>query len=150
MTSHRVLGFVMILLIGIPAAGDCREFLEESCSTLAAIVRVYPALDVTKSAPVSGAQSGSESPAGCLIHASGPVSAVAGEVAPEDAVRELFGQNGWMEDPDYSADGPGTTMFALRKGEVLCIVAAGAPAAIEEGEIVTDEVYQFDAGCAAE
>lgn len=123
----------------------------EACRTIAAIVRIYPALEVRKIAdPVPGAQNGSGSFAGCRVLASGPASTVAGEVLPEDAVRELLQQGGWKEDPDYSADGPGTSSFGLRRGGTLCLVTAGAPSGVEDGKIFTDDTYRFEARCAAE
>lgn len=55
-----------------------------------------------------------------------------------------------MEDPNYSADGAGTTSFALRKDGILCLVGAGAPSGFEDGVFFTDEIYELDAQCVAE
>jgi hypothetical protein len=65
----------------------------------------------------------------------------------QDAVKKRFVR---AEDPSYSADGPGTTSFALRKGAILCLVSAGAPSGFEDGEFFTDEIYELDARCAAD
>lgn len=161
-----LLGLAIPFLIAFPPAGLCGEKIpgsssgeipevsgkaEGPCRTLAAIVVVYPALEVTKSeGPIRDAPTGSGFSAGCQVHASGSVSAVEGEVAPEDAVQQLFEQDGWTEDPSYSADGPGTTSFALRKEGILCRISAGAPAGIEDGKFFTDEIYELDAVCTAE
>jgi len=59
-------------------------------------------------------------------------------------------QGGWKEDPSYSADGAGTTLFALRHGGIFCLVNAGAPSGFEDGVFFTDEIYEFDAICVAE
>jgi hypothetical protein len=75
---------------------------------------------------------------------------IAGEVPPEVAVRQLLEQDGWKEDPNDSADGAGTTSFALRKGGILCLVGAGAPSGFEDGKFFTDELYEIDARCMAE
>jgi hypothetical protein len=160
-----VLALAVTFLIGIPWAGLCGETtsgpssVEDPavsdnaggpCRTLAAILRVYPALEVrTSGGSVRDAGNESEPP-GCRVHASGPTSAIAGEVAPDEAVRQLLEQGGWKEDPNYSADGAGTTSFALRKGGVLCLVSAGAPSGFEDGKFFTDDIYELDARCGAE
>ncbi len=163
MKKRFVLALAVPFLIGIPWAGLCVEKPSGpssgenpaalgkeggSCRTIAAILRVYPALEVQKSEePAPGA--GNESP-GCGVHASGPTSLIAGEVAPEEAVRQLLEQGGWKEDPNYSADGAGTTAFALRNGGILCLISAGAPSGFEDGKFFTDEIYELDARCVAE
>lgn len=160
--KRLVLGLAISYLVGLLPAGFCGEKIPGSssgditeisgkaagpCRTLAAIVIVYPTLEVAKSEETNR---DAQTATGCRVHASGSVSAVVGEVAPEDAVRQLFEQDGWTEDPNYSADGPGTTSFALRKGQILCRISAGAPSGIEDGKFFTDEIYQLDAVCAAE
>jgi hypothetical protein len=165
MKMRFVLALAVSLLIGLPWAGLCGEkpfgpssgetpaALErkgESCRAIAAIVSVYPTLEVWKSeVSVRDAENGSESP-GCRVYAAGPTALIAGEVPPEVAVRQLLGQSGWNEDPNYSADGAGTTSFALRNGGILCLVNAGAPSGFEDGEFFTDEIYEFDAICVAD
>jgi hypothetical protein len=156
---------VVTFLFGLPWEGLCGEkssgplsaeapALSDKaggpCRTLAAILRVYPAMDVrTSGGSVLDAGNETESP-GCRVHASGSTSAITGEVAPGVAVRQLLEQGGWEEDASYSADGPGTTSFALRKGAILCLVSAGAPSGFEDGEFFTDEIYELDARCAAD
>ncbi len=165
MKKRFVLALAVPFLIGIPGAGLCGEKPSGpssgvnpaalgkeggSCRTIAAILRVYPALVVQKSEePAPGAGNESESP-GCGVHASGLTSLIAGEVAPDEAVRQLLEQGGWKEDPNYSADGAGTTSFALRKSGVLCLVSAGAPSGFEDGKFFADEIYELDARCVAE
>jgi hypothetical protein len=165
MKKRFVLALAVPFLIGVPWAGlggektsgpysgegpAALEKTEGSCRTIAAILHVYPALEVRKSGKSvrdAGIESGSP---GCRVHASGPTSAIAGEVAPDVAVRQLLEQGGWEEDPRYSADGAGTTSFALRNGGILCLVSAGAPSGFEDGKFFTDEIYELDARCVAE
>jgi hypothetical protein len=126
------------------------EMTAGPCRTIAAILSVYPALDV-KMPPgaVRDLKDGTERP-GCRVHASGPTSGIAGEVRPDQAVRDLLGQSGWEEDPLYGADGPGTTSFAFRKDDVLCMAGGGAHSWIEDGKILTADRYEIEAGCVAE
>ncbi len=121
-----------------------------ACRTIAAILSVYPALDVKMSpGTVRDGKDRTERP-GCRVHASGPTSGIAGEVRPDDAVRNWLGQAGWEEDPLCAADGPGTTSFAFRKDDVLCTVGGGAHSWIEDGQILTADRYELEAGCMAD
>lgn len=165
MKKRFVLVLAIPLLIGVPWEGLCGEKNSVppggddpavsgeaggSCRTIAAILRVYPALEVRKSGgSVRYVRNGSES-RGCRILASGPTSAVAGEVAPDEAVRQLLQQDGWKEDPGHAADGPGTTSFVLRKGGISCLVRGGAPSGIENGKVFSAGKYELDAQCMAE
>lgn len=123
------------------------ESSREACRTIAAILAVYPVLEVkTTEGPVRDPLDGSER-AGCLVFASGPASGLAGEVPPEEPIRFLMGESGWEEDPRYAADGPGTTSFALRKGSGLCLFGGGAPSGIEGDTFLGAERFVFEAGC---
>jgi hypothetical protein len=128
------------LLFGVPSEVFCGGIHDGTCRTIAGIVSVYPDLKVTKP----------DSAEGCLVQAFGPASSIAWEVAPEDAVRQLFGQDGWVEDPAYAADGPGTASFALWKADILCRISAGTPSGIDDGNFFADEIYEFDAHCTEE
>lgn len=86
----------------------------------------------------------------CGEKTSGPAWGIAGEVAPEEAIRNLLRQAGWEEDLLHAADGPGTTSFALRKDGILCVVSGGAPSGIEDGKIFMAEKYELEARCVAE
>ena len=120
-----------------------------ACRTIAAILSVYPVLDVnTSEGPVRDPRDGPDRP-GCRVFVSGPASGLAGEVRTDEAVRFLLGESGWEEDIHYSADGPGTTAFALRKNGVLCLFGGGAHSWIEDGKILTAERFEFEAGCVA-
>jgi hypothetical protein len=165
MKKRFILALAVLLLVGVPWAVLCGEKTSahsggedpavsdktgKPCRTLAAILRVYPALEVrTSEGSVRDTGNEFESP-GCRVHASGPTTLIAGEVPPEVAVRQLLEQGGWKEDANYSADGAGTTSFALRKGGILCLVSAGAPSGFEDGKFFTDDIYELDARCGAE
>lgn len=153
------------VLIGLSGAALCQEktgdhangkkhpipeTARDSCRTIAAILAVYPTLEVRLSeGAVRDPQDGAER-FGCRVHASGPTSGMTGEVQPEESIRFLLGESGWEEDPRYAADGPGTTSFALRKRGVLCFFSGGAHSWIEDGKTWTSESHDFEAGCAAE
>jgi hypothetical protein len=137
-------------LIGLSGAGLCQvpDTAEGSCRVIAAILVVYPALSVRLSeGPVRNPLDGSVR-TGCRVHASGPASGMAGEVPPEEPIRFLLGESGWKEDARYSADGPGTTSFALRRHGILCRFSGGAHSRIEDGKILSSETYEFEAECA--
>jgi hypothetical protein len=130
--------------------GQPPEEVRASCSTIAAILAVYPTFVVgTSEGPVRGMRDGPEQ-AGCRVRAAGPAWGLVGEVPPDRALRDLMGQLGWKEDLRHAADGPGTTSFALRKERVLCLFSVGAPSGIEDGRIFRAGTYELEAGCAAE
>jgi hypothetical protein len=121
-----------------------------TCRTIAAVLSVYPPLEVRKSEePVRDVQRISERP-GCRVLASGPTSGMFGEIDPAEAVRGRFQGDGWMEDIRYAADGPGTTSFAFRKNRILCTVSGGAHSWIEDGKTFTSERYGIEAACVSE
>jgi len=87
---------------------------------------------------------------GCRLAFSKPTAELGEGAWPDEALHEKLTRLGWRDDPRYSADGPGTTVFGLRKGEVLCIISAGAQAWIDDdGEFGVSDTYDFEATCAA-
>ena len=84
---------------------------------------------------------------GCRVVTSGPTASLDEANDPAEHLRVSLAALGWTDVLDYSADGPGTTAFAFRTGQVLCVVSAGAPSYLEDGEIVVAERYEVDAGC---
>lgn len=125
------------------------EEARAACNTIAAILSIYPTLEVrTSEGSAPERQDDSERP-GCRVLAAGPASGLAGEVQPDEALRELMRQAGWEEDLRHSADGPGATSFALRKDGVVCFVGGGAHSWIEDGKTVTAATYELEARCAA-
>jgi hypothetical protein len=121
-----------------------------TCRTIAAILAVYPALEVRKSEePVRDVQ-GIPERHGCRIIAFGPTSGIAGETDPAEAVKRLLQGTGWTEEIRYAADGPGTTSFAFRKCGMLCWVSGGAHSWIEDGKPFSSDKYELEAGCGPE
>lgn len=164
--SRRIVPAVALLLIvGVPGAAlggetaagpssgtdrPAPEAARAACRTIAAILAVYPTMEVgTAEGPVRGMPAGAERP-GCRVFATSPAWGLVGEVPPDQALRDLMGQLGWEEDPRHTADGPGTASFALRKKGALCLVSGGAPSAIEEGGIFLAATYELLAECAAD
>jgi hypothetical protein len=88
-----------------------------------------------------------ENSAGCRVHASAATSTVAERVDPSTVIRNQLSENGWTEDLQYAADGPGTSAFAFRKDGISCFFNLGAPSHIEDGEIISAERYEFEAEC---
>ncbi|TFG52973.1 MAG: hypothetical protein E4H37_04515 [Gemmatimonadales bacterium] len=85
---------------------------------------------------------------GCRVVTSGPTAALDEANDPAERLRTRLAALGWTEVLDYSADGPGTTAYAFRTGQVLCVASAGAPSYLaDDGEIVVAERYEVDAGC---
>lgn len=159
-----VLPVALSVLIFLPGAGPCSEegtgradrvdppipdAARGACRTIAAILSVYPVLEVnTSEGAVRDLRDAPDRP-GCRVLASGPASGLSGEVPPAESIRFLLGESGWEEDIHCSADGPGTTAFALRKNGVLCLFGGGAHSWIEDGKILTAERFEFEAGCVA-
>jgi len=151
LTRKNPIGPALFLLVGLTGAGTptIPDLAKGSCRTIAAILVVYPALQVRLSeGAVPDPRAGIER-YGCRVHAAGPVAGMAGEVPPGEPIRFLLGESGWEEDPDYTADGPGTASFALRKDGVLCLFSGGIPSWIEDGKNRTSGTFEFEAGCTA-
>ncbi len=85
---------------------------------------------------------------GCRVVTSGPTASLDEADDPAERLRTRLAALGWTEVLDYSADGPGTTAYAFRTDQVLCVASAGAPSYLaDDGEIVVAEGYEVDAGC---
>lgn len=158
----RLLLPVIPLLFFLPGTGLCEgkdavrpegksrpipDKVSGTCRTIAAILAVYPSLEVRKSeGPVLDLQGGTVRP-GCRILASGPASGISGETDPAEAVRDMFQGSGWKEETRDSADGPGTTSFAFRNYGMSCRVKGGAHSWMEDGKLFSSEKYELEAGC---
>lgn len=165
MNKRIVLSVAVSALILLPGAGLCQEegtgradrknppipdTARGACRTIAGILSVYPVLEIeTSDGGIRDDREGTDR-FGCRVVASGPASGLAGEVPPAEPIRFFLGESGWEEDILYSADGPGTTSFALRMSGVLCLFGGGAHSWIEDGKILTAERFEFEAGCAAD
>jgi hypothetical protein len=147
MRKSLLLPLSAVFLTFHPGSGSCGEI--GACRTIAAILSVYPPLDVRKSeGPVGSLPDGTERP-GCRVHASGPAARISGEVDPADALRNYFSGSGWKEDDRFAADGPGITSFAFRKEGVFCRAAGGAHSWVEGGRAFTSEKYEITVECAS-
>jgi hypothetical protein len=145
MRIRRHLSLTVAIFLSFPGLGLCEVY--SSCGTIAAILAVYPTMDVWKSeGPVRSPRDATEHP-GCRIHASSPTALLSGEVDPAEALRRYFSDSGWEEDSQFAADGPGTTSFAFRKRGVLCLASGGAHSWIDDGRISTSETYELTVEC---
>ena len=148
MRKRPILPMAVAFLLFIPGSGLCEG--NGSCRTIAAILSVYPALEVRKSeGPVRSLRDATERP-GCRVHASGPTALILGEVDPAQALMRYFFDSGWEEDLRLTADAPGTTSFVFRKEGVFCRTSGGAHSWIEGGETFTSERYELTVECAPE
>jgi len=60
---------------------------------------------------------------------------------------ELYRQ-GWRANNSYTADGPGSSVYGIEKGDTLCIVRENQPAHLEEhGKIVQSETLMITVQC---
>jgi len=85
----------------------------------------------------------------CRLAFSKPTAELGEGAGPDEALRGKLAAQGWRDDLRHSADGPGTTAFGLRKGDVLCIISAGVDAGIDDdGEFQVSDTYDFEATCA--
>ncbi len=161
----RLLLLIIPFMFFLPSAGICGSMdagnpngmgqpipdnVLGTCRTIAAILSVYPTLEVRKSEePIRDLPANPERP-GCRIIAFGPAWGIAGEIDPAEALRSHLQGTGWMEDIRYAADGPGTTSFAFRKDRMLCRVSGGAHSWIEDGKPFTSDRYQLEAACVSD
>jgi hypothetical protein len=165
MRLQRLLLLVIPFMFFLPGAGLCEgkdavhpngknqpipNKVMGTCKTIAAILVVYPALEVRKSEGQGWDLPGISERPGCRIMAFGPTSGIAGEIDPAEALRGQFQGDGWREDIRYAADGPGTTSFAFRKNGILCMVSGGAHSWIEDGKAFTSERYELESGCVSD
>jgi hypothetical protein len=146
MRKFRLLSLSVPLLLTLPGIGLCDGIGD--CRTVAAILSVYPPLEVVASAaPVRSALDATERP-GCRVRASGPTELIFGEVDPAEAVGIYFAGTGWEEDARLAADGPGTMSFAFRREGILCRTEGGAHAWVEDGESFMSDRYEIAVECA--
>lgn len=122
----------------------------DSCRTIAAILAVYPTLEVRVSSGAVRDPQGGPERSGCRVHASGPAAGLAGEVPPEEPIRFLLWESGWEEDARYAGTGPGAVSFALRKHGLLCRFAGDSPPGAEGRKVLPSRTYTFEAECAEE
>jgi hypothetical protein len=85
--------------------------------------------------------------AGCRVHAAAPTSTIVERIDPSTVIRAELSAKGWAEDLQFAADGPGTSAFAFRNNGLLCKFSMGAPSYLENGEIISAELYEIDASC---
>jgi len=99
MRLPRLLLLVIPLMFCLPGAGLCGkedagnptgrgrpipEMVLGTCRTIAAILSVYPALEVRKSEETIRDLQGIPERPGCRVIASGPTSGIAGEIDPAE------------------------------------------------------------------
>lgn len=57
-------------------------------------------------------------------------------------------EQGWRYNLRYDADGPGSSMYGIEKGDTLCLIHYAQPAALEEsGDIVQESVLTITLEC---
>jgi hypothetical protein len=83
----------------------------------------------------------------CVLLAVGPAAEILQAGDPAEDLRSWFARSRWEEDLSRAADGPGTTAFTFARRSVVCDVSAGAPSALEGGEIVVAHEYELNVEC---
>lgn len=87
--------------------------------------------------------------AGCTVFVSGTWSELGSRSNPGDSVYKLLSDEGWRDEPRYSADGPDGTAFALSKDGVWCFVRGEWDGGDDaDSTYVASDVYQFAFFCA--
>ena len=85
---------------------------------------------------------------GCMIVISGSWGELAGRSNPGDSIYELLSDQGWVQEPQYSADGPDGTFFALSKGDIWCFIRGQWDGGDDaDSTYVPSDVYQFIICC---
>jgi len=86
---------------------------------------------------------------GCMIVISGAWSELDGRSNPGDSIYKLLSDQGWVQEPQYSADGPDGTFFALSKGDIWCFIRGQWDGGDDaDSTYVPSDVYQFVVCCA--
>jgi len=86
---------------------------------------------------------------GCMIIVSGVWSELTGRSNPGDSIYKLLSDQGWVQEPRYSADGPDGTFFALSNGDVWCFVRGQWDGGDDaDSTYIPSDVYQFVICCA--
>jgi hypothetical protein len=86
---------------------------------------------------------------GCMIVVSGSWGELGARSNPGDSIYKLLSDRGWKQEPQYSADGPDGTFFALSKGDVWCFVRGEWDGGDDaDSTYVASDVYQFVICCA--
>lgn len=52
---------------------------------------------------------------------------------PEPENNKYLYQQGWRSNKNYSADGPGTTLYGIQKNDILCLISESQPAYLNNG-----------------
>ena len=89
----------------------------------------------------------SSDPPECSLTAEGATDRVFMRGDPSETIRAWMMSEKWAEDITRSADGPGTSSFALVRSGVECTVSMGAPSYLEDGEIIVAEEYGVVVKC---
>ena len=85
---------------------------------------------------------------GCMIIISGAWNELAGKQSPVDLIFQFLTDQGWEQQPQYSADGPDGTLYALCKDEVLCLVSGQWDGGDDaDTTYVPSDVYQVIVCC---
>lgn len=87
---------------------------------------------------------------GCFLVMNTSEALLAGTRLPDLSGRpgSVFYNAGWRSNPKYLADGPGTGVVGLEKGEALCLVFYEQPAHLDDkGQVVQSEFIKVRVEC---
>ena len=114
------------------------------CGIISAAIR-----EVTAGVPetsVDPGGPGAPSPR-CTVDLRLDAETVGEAVEPARAVRAMFAERDWSEDPGTAADRPGTSVFAFEKEDVRCEVGAGWRTNLVNDTIAEDGFLYLRAAC---
>ena len=84
----------------------------------------------------------------CTVKGSISLSDLDFDHDPSDDLRQIMLEEGWQEDVNMGADGPGTSVFRMIDDGEYCEIEAGAPAWIDDDDgIRQSDEYFVDANC---
>lgn len=99
---------------------DCRELAEAARQTLnlpeeAVTSGLAPFVDMLHAAEGTG----------CQVSIRSTGAEVGGFIEAANSLKGMLEERGWFEDPQYAADGPTGTAFAMREADRLALVEVG-------------------------
>lgn len=121
------------------------------CADVVRILAAFPTLAVNRAQGEVRNHRTGEVGLGCRVEMKGSAAAFRESGAPDIGLRERFAGLGWSEDYEYAADGPDGSVFAFRRGSVLCLFRAQWDGGDDsDPSYVPDDRYDMEVECRVE
>lgn len=146
---HKVIStivFIFTAVISFHGFAQAASDNDAVCNSIAAILRDVPGSAVEISNKGDG----------CVVSMKGSWSAIEDGLFPPnlldpDSEGSALKKDGWDHDIGHDADGPDGTVFAIRKGNVICIVTGSWDGGDDsDPSYVPDDGYDITVECEAD